>query len=373
MCNNLDVFLVVFLNLAHTLYYQHEFVLPLVYFERKWDFPVASILLKELKVYIFFLQYGRVSMGQVSGFPNQINQSLGSRQPHEAWKVSHHPSNSSQHLFNIRGRPRSLLMPPFDNIPHTNANPYGIRPAVSRLVSGLASNIEAHPPVLPASFEIRPSLNVHVTRPPTLNPIFPLQKHVRSQFEAINTSTPIVNHGPNQSLFMPEQSLDSVENKDTGKAKIHQFPNQLAGLISSNHSNHGHAPQLQIFPSRDPSASQFNHGSSLQGHDASLSAAMSNPLPVMQFPLPAQSFTNKSFNLQGRAYLPLLPGRPPAPSQMIPHPNASPFVSSQQPTVAYTNLINSLMSQGVISLANQPPVQVSNIYHKFICFSFFLC
>ncbi|KAK7267505.1 hypothetical protein RIF29_20180 [Crotalaria pallida] len=106
-------------------------------------------------------------------------------------------------------------MPPVDNIPITNANPFGIRPAVSR-ISALPSNMEVRPPVLSASFEIRPSVNVHATRPPTLNPIFPMQRHVRGQFEAINTSNPIMNHGPNKPLFMPEQLLDSVENKDTG-------------------------------------------------------------------------------------------------------------------------------------------------------------
>ena len=317
---------------------------------------------------MFFLQYGRVSMGQVSGFQNQINQSLGSRQPHDAWKISHH----SQNIFNIRGRGRSLLMPPIDNIPNTDVNPYGIRPAVSRMVSGLASNVEARPPVLPTSFEIRPSVTVHATRPPTLNPIFPLQKHVRSQFEAINTSNLIVNHGPNKSLFMPEQPLDTVEHKDIGKGKIHQLPNQLAGLIPSNLQNHGQSAQLQFFPSRDPSSSQFSHGSSLQGHGASISAAMSNPLPVTQFPLPVPSIANNSLQLQGGVPPPLPPGRPPAPSQMIPHPNAGPYVSSQQPPVAYSNLINSLMSQGVISLANQPPAQVYNVYHKFVYLFFFL-
>ncbi|KAE9618621.1 hypothetical protein Lal_00047908 [Lupinus albus] len=291
--------------------------------------------------------YGHLSMGQASRFQNQINQSLGSRQPHEAWKISHHPSNSSQHLLNIRGGLRSLVMPPIDNILNTNANSFGIQPSSSR-ISGLLSNMETRPPILPASFEIRPSVNVYATRPPTLNPMFPLQRHVRSQFEAINTSNPIMSHGPNKSSYMPEQLLDSVENKDTAKAKTHQLPNHLAGL-----------PQLQNFPSQDPSAPQYSHGISLQGHGASLTTAMSNPLPVTQFPLSTQGIGNSSFNFQGGAHPPLPPGRPHAPLQMIPHRNASPFMQSQQPTVAYTTLINSLMSQGMISLANQPPIQDS--------------
>ncbi|CAL0300414.1 unnamed protein product [Lupinus luteus] len=285
--------------------------------------------------------------GQVSRFQNQTDRSLGSRQPHEAWKISHHPSNSSQHLFNIRGGPRSLVMPSTDNIINTNANPFGIRPAASR-ISGIVSNMDTYPPVLPASFEIRPLVNAHATRPPTLNPIFPLQRHARSHFEAMNTSNPIMNHGPNKFSYMPEQLLDGVENKDTGKAGIHQLPNHLAGL-----------PQVQSFPSQDPSAPQYNHAVSLQGHGASLTTTMSNPLPVIQFPRSTQGIANSSFNFQGGAHPPLPPGRPRAPLQMIPHPNVSPFMPSQQPTVAYTTLINSLMSQGMISLANQPPTQDS--------------
>ncbi|TKY51113.1 Polyadenylation and cleavage factor-like 4 [Spatholobus suberectus] len=303
--------------------------------------------------------FRRAPPGQVPRFQNQINHSLGSAQPHDAWKISHHPSNSSQHIFSNRGRARTLSIPPIDNICNTDINPYRVRPAVSRMVSGLVSNVEPRSSVLPASFEIRPSVNLNVTRPPTLNPISPLQKHVRSQFEAIHTSNPIVNHHVNKSSFMPEQSFDSVENKDARISKIHQLPNQLPGLISSNQQNHGQAPQLQFFPSQDPSTSQFSHGSSLQGHGASISTAMSNPLPVIQFPLPVQSIANNSLHLQGGVRPPLPPGRPPGPSQMIPHPNASPFMSSQQPAVGYTNLISSLMSQGVISLANQLPAQDS--------------
>ncbi|KAK7280176.1 hypothetical protein RJT34_25238 [Clitoria ternatea] len=300
--------------------------------------------------------YGRGPLGQVSGFQNQMNHSLGPIQPHDAWKISHHPSNSSQLIFNNRGRGRSLMMPPVDNIRNTGINPYRLQPAVSRMVSGLVSNVEARSSILPPSFEIRPSVNVQVTRPPTLNPINPLQKHVRNQFEAINTSNPTGNL-VNKSSFMPEQSFESVENKDTSNSKIHQLPNQLAGLISSNQKKHGQAPPPpQFFPSQDPSASQFSRGGSLQGHGSTI---VSNPLRVMQFPLPVQNMGSNPLHLQGGGHPPLPPGRPPVPSPMIPHQNTSPFMPGQQPTVGYSNLINSLMSQGVISLTNQPPIQDS--------------
>ncbi|XP_061354439.1 polyadenylation and cleavage factor homolog 4-like [Gastrolobium bilobum] len=299
--------------------------------------------------------YGRVSRGQVSGFQNQINESPGSGQHLDAWKISNHLSNSSQHLFNIRGRDRNLLMPPIHKIPNTDVNPYGTRLAVSRIVPGLKSNMEGHLPVLPPSFEMRPSVNVYTARPSNLNPIFPLQNHARTQFESINGNNSIVSHGPNKSLPMREQLLDSVDNKDISKGNRHPLPNHLAGPITSSHRNRGQVPQVQFLPSQDPAASQFSRGSSLQGQSASMSTL---PLPVMQFP-PSQSIANNSLRLQGGALPPLPNSHLPAPSQMVPHHNASPSVSSQQPTLAYSNLINSLMAQGIISLTNQPPGQDS--------------
>ncbi|KAH1036062.1 hypothetical protein GLYMA_20G142300v4 [Glycine max] len=99
--------------------------------------------------------FHRAPLGQVPRFQNLINDSLGSSQPHDAWKIIHHASNSPQHIFSNRGPARSLMIPPIDNIRNTDINPYQVPPA---------------------SFEIRPSTNLNVTRPPTLNPITPLQK-----------------------------------------------------------------------------------------------------------------------------------------------------------------------------------------------------
>ncbi|XP_045802989.1 polyadenylation and cleavage factor homolog 4-like [Trifolium pratense] len=85
--------------------------------------------------------------------------------------------------------------------------------------------------------------------------------------------------------------------------------------------------------------------------------------PVMRLPSPDQSL---HFPLAARPVMRLpLPGQslhfppaggPHAPPQMLPRPNP-PFVSSQHPSVGYSSLINSLMAQGVISLANQTPTQ----------------
>ncbi|XP_058778792.1 polyadenylation and cleavage factor homolog 4 [Vicia villosa] len=229
--------------------------------------------------------------------------------------------------------------------------------SVSRIFHGLKSNMEYRPPVLPATFEIRNSINVHAPRPPSLNPTFPFKNPVRNPFESINANSTIVSHGLNRPFPIHEQSLPGVENNDISKRNPYQLPNQLAGLISSNPQNPVQTPQLQFFPSQDSAASQFSYRPSLQGHGAAISTPMSNVRPVMPFPLPGQRTVNNSFHFQGGPLRPLPPAGPHAPSQMLPHPNPSPFVSSQQPTVGYSNLINSLMAQGVISLANQAPAQ----------------
>ncbi|KAI4298654.1 hypothetical protein L6164_032188 [Bauhinia variegata] len=285
--------------------------------------------------------YGRGSLGQVSGLQTKTNQNLGPRHPHDAWNILHQSSNSSQRLFNSRGRPRNIQMSPIDNIPNAEVKPYGIRPSVSRMgTTGLESNVEVHPPVLPSPFMMRPPINVHTTRPPTINPNFPFQKHIRNQFETINASNTILNQGPNKSLLVPEQQLDTIENNDPSKSKLVQLPNPLAALISLNQQNRGHV-------------------TTSQGHGAAISTAMSNTLPVVQFPLPVPNIADNSFHLRGAALPPLPPGLPPAPSQMIPHPNPSPFVSSQQPAGAFSGLIDSLMAQGLISLNKQSSVQDS--------------
>ncbi|CAJ2660942.1 polyadenylation and cleavage factor homolog 5-like [Trifolium pratense] len=101
-------------------------------------------------------------------------------------------------------------------------------------------------------------------------------------------------------------------------------------------------------------------------------------LNPIRFPLnnlvmnPSESTNANSYRTPFQRHThPIMPGQriitnnplhfPPAsgphapPPQMLPHPN--PFVSSEQPSVGYSNLINSLMAQGVISLANQAPTQ----------------
>ncbi|XP_020965997.1 polyadenylation and cleavage factor homolog 4-like isoform X2 [Arachis ipaensis] len=169
-----------------------------------------------------------------------------------------------------------------------------------------------------------PAFNAHATRPSGLNPAFPLQKR------------PNVGHGPNRTLFMHDQ-----------------LPNQ-PGPISSNLQNHGQAPQLQFLPPQVPSSTQISHGSSLQGHGASISMPISNPLPDMQ---------GQSLHLHGGTLPPLRPSLPTAPSQIMSHPHGDDSVTSQPPP-AYLDLISSLVNHGVISVTN-PPTGLDSIGTEF--------
>ena len=88
---------------------------------------------------------------------------------------------------------------------------------------------------------------------------------------------------------------------------------------------------------------------------------MPNSLPAVQFPK-VQNIANKSSQLQGGDLISLLPFSHPSLSLTIPHSNAGPIVSTQQPGGAFSGLINSLMAQGLISVTNQPPEQVSVLF-----------
>ncbi|KAI9124145.1 hypothetical protein K1719_005445 [Acacia pycnantha] len=287
-----------------------------------------------------YSSYGHGSPVHPSGYQNQTNQSLSSRPPLEAW--------------NIRGRASNIQISPVSNIPNSDINQYGTRSALSRMGSTMEPHVEIRPAVLPASFGMRPQVNVHAVRPSTLNYRFPLDQHVKSQFES--------NNGQNNSSF-----LDSFENKVTGLSKLHQLPTQQAGKISFNQKNRWQAPQ-QVFPSPDvqerllrsqaPAALQYSHGSFLLGHTDAISKAMPNSLPAVQFPT-VQNIANKSSQLQGGNLISLLPFSHPALSLTIPHSNAGPIVSTQQAGGAFSGLINSLMAQGLISVTNQPPEQDS--------------
>ncbi|PNX89060.1 polyadenylation and cleavage factor 11-like protein, partial [Trifolium pratense] len=129
--------------------------------------------------------------------------------------------------------------------------------------------------------------------------------------------------------------LHGVNNKNLHQLpKFQVFPSQHpAAAVASQ----GHARPVtpQFFPSQDTAAAAVRYGASIS-QSLNFPPACGSHAPML--PRPNPPFVS--------SHAPILP-----------RPNP-PFVSSQHPpAVGYSDLINSLMAQGVISLANQTPTQ----------------
>lgn len=306
-------------------------------------------------------------MGKISGFRAEGNRILDSRNSQEAWNMPPHLNKGRGRNFRmplmasgISSSDGGKMSPLIDKLPDADPQLYG------------PPTIEARPAVVPASVGVRPALNLQNSRPLPLQPSFPQQKQMRSQFESINAGNNVNNLDSNGSLYVPEQQLDNFGNKQPSYTKLPQLPNQRAGLIPLNHRKQVQVTHSQPqFPPKEahPSlaavvqpnlvAPPLSHGYIPQGHGATISTVLSNRVPGVQRMLPIQNIANSSLHLQGGALPPLPPGPPPTSSQMIPlTQNAVPVVSNQQTSSAFSGLIGSLMAQGLISLTKQTPVQV---------------
>lgn len=324
--------------------------------------------------------FGRVSSGNISGFRAEGNRILDSRYPQEAWNMPPHLNKGRGRSFRmpllasgISSSDGSKMSPLIDKLP--DADPQLYRPSTIRIGSSDIDSVsvEARPAVVPASVGVRPALNVQNCRQQPLQPSFPQQKQMRSQFESINASNNVNNLDSNGSLYVPEQQLDNFGNKQLSYTKLPQLPNQRAGLIPLNHRNQVQVTHSQPqFPPQEAHQSlatvvqpnlvapPLSHGYIPQGHGATISTVLPNRVPGVQRMLPIQNIANSSVRLQGGALPPLPPGPPPTSSQMIPlTQNVVPVVSNQQTGSAFTGLIGSLMAQGLISLTKPTPVQDS--------------
>ncbi|KAG6695219.1 hypothetical protein I3843_09G086700 [Carya illinoinensis] len=325
-------------------------------------------------------QFGRGSMRKISGFQAERNQILDPRYPHEAWNLPPHLSKGRGRNYNlpllasrISSSDGDKMPSLIDKLPDADPQLHGPPTIISRFGSSNLDSIgvEARSTVLPASRGVRPSLNVHNSRPPYLQHIFPQQRVMGGQFESINTSNAVNNLGPNGSLHMPELQSDGFRNRELSSTKLPQLPNQHRGLIHVNQRNQvqGTPLQPQFLPSQEahPSlaavvqphlvAPPYNRGYSPQMHGSTVSTVLSNPVTGIQLMLPVQNIPS-SLHLQGGALPPLPPGAPPTSSHMIPFTqNAVPAVANQQTNIS--GLIGSLMAQGFISLTKQTPIQDS--------------
>ncbi|KAG2684248.1 hypothetical protein I3760_10G068300 [Carya illinoinensis] len=325
--------------------------------------------------------FGRVSVRpafgvqRIPGFRAERNHILDSRYPQEAWNMPPHLAKGRGRNFHLPLRASGMSSSdgeksPVDKLPDNDSKIRGPQSIISRFGSSNLDSIsvEVQPAVVPASMGARPLLNVHNSRPPSLQPIF---SQKRSQFDLINASNNVNNCSPNGYLYMPDQQLDGFGNKELGAMKLSQLPNQRAGLISLNQRNQVQVTplQLQFLPSQGahPSsaavvpphlvAPRLNHGYKPQMHGAAVSTVLSKPVTGAQLVFPVQNIPNSSLHLQGGT-LPLPPGVPPTSSQMIPlTQNAVPVVSNQQTSIS--GLIGSLMAQGLVSLTRPTPLQDS--------------
>ncbi|XP_057962449.1 polyadenylation and cleavage factor homolog 4 [Malania oleifera] len=333
----------------------------------------------------------RGSVSRSSGFQNERNQIQGSRYPQEAWNMLHNGPRLSQHSLNSERRGFQIpvsasgissvageKMPVgADNFADSDAELHTLSTFASRTGSSSLNsmNLETHSAVVPSSTGIWPPVNVHKSYPPPMLPVFPQQKQIRSRSDLMNSTSTVVNHGPEKYVFLPDQRLVSVENKALSSTKLPPLPNRQAGLIPFSQPNpHVSNLQPQVILSQEsqenfvstvaasvPShlgSSPMIHGYTSQGPGVATSAALLNQLHHVRSSVPFQNIPNSSLHLQGGTLPPLPPGPPPASSPMVPL-SQGPIINSQPPGGAFSGLISSLVAQGLISLTAQAPTQDS--------------
>lgn len=204
-----------------------------------------------------------------------------------------------------------------------------------------------------------PPVNTHKSHPLPFLPSLPMQKFFRNQFDSMNTSNSVVDHSLNKSFV--HHQLGSIENK-AAMSNLPQFPHQQSQAqipMLQPQSRMPHEVRQNFVPSPALSTPShlfvpppFNHGYIPQGHGPSTSTVMSNSLPSMQSSMRMPNIPNPS--------LPPLPsGPPPTSSQLISGPqNLGLMAPNPPPGGAFSGLISSLMSQGLISFTEQALTQV---------------
>lgn len=253
------------------------------------------------------------------------NQILHSHYPQEAWNSSYRFSH-----LHAKGRGRDFEIPFSASgisslggekiVPLTDRLPDGgsqfVRPPAVFPRSGSSSldsvTIGARPGNTPLTSGVWPPVNIHKSQPATMHSNYSLQQPNRGQFDSINP----INSVMNQAQLLPSQEV-----------RESFFSSATAPL-----------PHRLVAPS-------LNHGYTPQMHGVVISMVPSNPIPLAQPPLMIPNMP------RGGALPPLPPGPPPA-SQIMPATN-------QPQSGAFSGLISSLMTQGLISLTNPTSIQDS--------------
>lgn len=315
-----------------------------------------------LHILISFLQSGRGS-----------NQILHSHYPQEAWNSSYRFSH-----LHAKGRGRDFEIPFSASgisslggekiVPLTDRLPDGgsqfVRPPAVFPRSGSSSldsvTIGARPGNTPLTSGVWPPVNIHKSQPATMHSNYSLQQPNRGQFDSINPINSVMNQVQDKKNSYMHEQFDTFESKEQRLTRLPQLPNQCPSL------------QAQLLPSQEVRESFFssataplphrlvapslNHGYTPQMHGVVISMVPSNPIPLAQPPLMIPNMP------RGGALPPLPPGPPPA-SQIMPATN-------QPQSGAFSGLISSLMTQGLISLTNPTSIQVLTLLSFFLLLYF---
>lgn len=293
-------------------------------------FPPLIRLIKKVFFFFLALQFGRGGpAGNVSQFHGDNVLPVVQRYTQESWNTHHHHTQPPTHL-NPRGSVTDNLPPfmdKFSDVENQALLPVTeLRPAIS------------------TSGGLRPPLYLNISHPPPLRPILPMQSH-KGQYDYINSAS----QGLNKPFNTPGQLSDRFENKE----RFPQLPNQASLVAPVNPQN----PRLTPFQPRHlPVTAPGPRPDSgyVQVHASAGGVGLLNPV----LPPHLANIPNSSFHSHGRGFPPLPAGLPP-PLQTILPQNSGQAVSGQQhPGGGFSNLITSLMAQGLISLNKPNPVQV---------------
>lgn len=338
------------------------------------------------------MQLARGSSSRVTGLHDETTQFMRSRYPQEGFP-HYVPQSSQQTVGSEHSRNFQMFHPSggeqnrvSSSFPDANMQYHGSSVVPPRIGdASIASwKSEALSTYVPPPRGLWPPVNVQ--KAPPMHPPLPLHNQSTSHFDPRNASNTVSNQGPNKS-FLGEHQFNSIGNKAISSTKLFSFPNQQTVPTLSSPQNPEQVPsgqpQLPVsqeirrnfippatFLSMGPMPSyvpQVGHG-----YNPALNNVMSNPIPGVHSSMPILNTPSNSLYFQsGPGFPPLPAGLRPNSSQMTPlSQNPVPIGPSPQAGGALSGLISSLMAQGLISLTQQAPVQVS-FWILFLCGPFF--